>query len=97
MRFSIECDILRNCYEAFALYAFGSYLVACLGGEERVEELLDKGIKKQHLTEKLLKVDEEKGVLNQSSFYDFFCKPSALGKNLYTIVKFGLVQYVSCK
>ncbi|XP_065847122.1 protein LAZ1 homolog 2-like isoform X3 [Euphorbia lathyris] len=27
---SLACDILRTCYEAFALYAFGSYLVACL-------------------------------------------------------------------
>ena len=30
-KFSLACDILRNCYEAFALYAFGRYLVACLG------------------------------------------------------------------
>lgn len=30
-RLSLACDILRNCYEAFALYSFGSYLVACLG------------------------------------------------------------------
>ncbi|KAG8367120.1 hypothetical protein BUALT_Bualt16G0039500 [Buddleja alternifolia] len=29
-KFSLACDILRNCYEAFALYAFGSYLIACL-------------------------------------------------------------------
>lgn len=29
-RLSLACDILRNCYEAFALYSFGSYLVACL-------------------------------------------------------------------
>jgi hypothetical protein len=28
---SLACDILRNCYEAFALYSFGRYLVACLG------------------------------------------------------------------
>lgn len=30
-KLSLACDILRNCYEAFALYAFGSYLIACLG------------------------------------------------------------------
>lgn len=30
-KLSLACDILRNCYEAFALYAFGRYLVACLG------------------------------------------------------------------
>ncbi|CAN1147290.1 Protein LAZ1 homolog 2 [Linum perenne] len=29
-RLSLACDILRNCYEAFALYSFGSYLIACL-------------------------------------------------------------------
>lgn len=96
-RFSIECDILRNCYEAFALYSFGSYLVACLGGEGRVEELLDKGSGKQFLTVKFLKGDEEKGTLHHCSFYDFFCNPSVLGKDLYPIVKFGLVQYMILK
>ncbi|KAG5549194.1 hypothetical protein RHGRI_014531 [Rhododendron griersonianum] len=29
-RLSMASDILRNCYEAFALYSFGSYLIACL-------------------------------------------------------------------
>ncbi|KAH0454041.1 hypothetical protein IEQ34_018365 [Dendrobium chrysotoxum] len=96
-RFSITCDILRDCYEAFALYAFGSYLVACLGGEERAMELLEKGTSKQQLTEQLLKGDEEKGILHRSSFYDFFFNPTVLGKNLYTIVKFGLVQYMILK
>jgi hypothetical protein len=28
---SIECNILGNCYEAFAMYSFGRYLIACLG------------------------------------------------------------------
>lgn len=30
-RLSLACDILRNYYEAFALYSFGRYLIACLG------------------------------------------------------------------
>lgn len=30
-RLSLACDILRNCYEAFALYSFGRYLISCLG------------------------------------------------------------------
>lgn len=30
-KLSLACDILRNCYEAFALYSFGRYLIACLG------------------------------------------------------------------
>ncbi|CAD6211495.1 unnamed protein product [Miscanthus lutarioriparius] len=33
-KLSLACDILRNCYEAFALYAFGRYLVACLDDSE---------------------------------------------------------------
>nr|XP_010937321.1 protein LAZ1 homolog 2 isoform X5 [Elaeis guineensis] len=94
-RFSIICDILRNCYEAFALYSFGSYLAACLGGEERVAELLENGANKQ-LSEQLLKEEEKERAPHRRSFLDFFCHPSVLGKYLYTIVKFGLVQYTLC-
>ncbi|MFS7889519.1 putative organic solute transporter subunit alpha/Transmembrane protein [Helianthus anomalus] len=28
---SLEIEILRDCYEAFAMYCFGRYLIACLG------------------------------------------------------------------
>ncbi|GJY98563.1 organic solute transporter OST-alpha [Tanacetum coccineum] len=28
---SVDIEILRDCYEAFAMYCFGRYLVACLG------------------------------------------------------------------
>ena len=28
---SVDCEILRDCYESFAMYCFGRYLVACLG------------------------------------------------------------------
>nr|VDD47615.1 unnamed protein product [Brassica oleracea] len=28
---SVDCGILRDCYESFAMYCFGRYLVACLG------------------------------------------------------------------
>ncbi|RWR79483.1 protein LAZ1 2 isoform X1 [Cinnamomum micranthum f. kanehirae] len=95
-RFSMVCDILRNCYEAFALYCFGSYLVACLGGEERVRELLENESRKQ-LTEPLLHGEGNKGALQETSFTNFFCQPSVLGKDLYTIVMFGLVQYMILK
>ncbi|ERM99450.1 hypothetical protein AMTR_s00131p00101830 [Amborella trichopoda] len=89
---SIECDILRNCYEAFALYCFGSYLVACLGGEERVIELLEVESRKQ-LTKPLLE-DEGKNIAAKvPRFHDFFIGPSKLGKRLSSIVKFGIVQY----
>ncbi|XP_043706009.1 protein LAZ1 homolog 2 [Telopea speciosissima] len=98
-RFSIACDILRNCYEAFALYAFGRYLVACLGGEERVMEVLEGESRKQ--LSKPLVEEEDKPLLEQTahkrSFISFFLQPSALGKDLYKTVKFGLVQYMILK
>ena len=28
---SVDIEILRDCYESFAMYCFGRYLVACLG------------------------------------------------------------------
>ncbi|KAJ4958621.1 hypothetical protein NE237_025732 [Protea cynaroides] len=98
-KFSIACDILRSCYEAFALYAFGRYLVACLGGEERVMQLLEDESRK--LLSKQMVEEEDKPLLEQAahkrSFINFFLQPSVLGKELYTIVKFGLVQYMILK
>ncbi|XP_019415604.1 PREDICTED: protein LAZ1 homolog 2 isoform X3 [Lupinus angustifolius] len=47
-RLSLACDILRNYYEAFALYSFGRYLISCLGGERRVIELLEEESEESH-------------------------------------------------
>ncbi|PIA27611.1 hypothetical protein AQUCO_07600053v1 [Aquilegia coerulea] len=95
-RFSLACDILRNCYEAFALYSFGSYLVACLGGEDRVERSLENETR-NHLSEPFLEGQDKKQALKKRSFSYFFRQPHVIGKNLYTIVKFGLVQYMILK
>ncbi|PSS15453.1 hypothetical protein CEY00_Acc12944 [Actinidia chinensis var. chinensis] len=95
-RLSLACDILRNCYEAFALYSFGSYLIACLGGEQRVIELLDDESKKL-LSKPLLEGADEKPKSRQRTFRNFFLQPRALGKDLLTIEKFGLVQYMILK
>ncbi|XP_022937732.1 protein LAZ1 homolog 2 [Cucurbita moschata] len=94
-RFSLVCDILRNCYEAFALYSFGSYLIACLGGERRVVELLEIESTKQ-LEEPLIE-GEEKRSRSQRKLWNFFLKPRVLGEHLLTIEKFGLVQYMILK
>ncbi|TQD93716.1 hypothetical protein C1H46_020720 [Malus baccata] len=94
---SLACDILRNCYEAFALYSFGSYLVACLGGERKVIELLE------NQSEKLLNRPLIEGVADDDhtvphwSLRNFFVRPSVLGKHLLNIEKFGLVQYMILK
>ncbi|KAL0909486.1 hypothetical protein M5K25_020360 [Dendrobium thyrsiflorum] len=88
------CNILLTDY---ALLTTDDGKTIDTGGEERAMELLEKGTSKQQLTEQLLKGDEEKGILHRSSFYDFFFNPTVLGKDLYTIVKFGLVQYMILK
>ncbi|XP_066378865.1 protein LAZ1 homolog 2-like isoform X2 [Miscanthus floridulus] len=95
-KLSLACDILRNCYEAFALYAFGRYLVACLGGERQVFHLLENR-KGDELSEQLLESQDKTQAHNRSRVYNFFCDPNALGENLYTIIKFGLVQYMILK
>ncbi|KAK9989866.1 hypothetical protein SO802_030105, partial [Lithocarpus litseifolius] len=93
---SLACDILRNCYEAFALYTFGSYLIACLGGESRVIELLENKSQKQ-LGEPLLEGEDENHTVQERSFSNFFFRPCTLGKDLLAIEKFGLVQYMILK
>ncbi|KAG0550759.1 hypothetical protein BDA96_01G365500 [Sorghum bicolor] len=95
-KLSLACDILRNCYEAFALYAFGRYLVACLGGEQQVFHLLENR-RRDDLSEQLLESQDKTHAHNRSRVYSFFCDPNALGENLYTIIKFGLVQYMILK
>lgn len=95
-RLSLACDILRNCYEAFALYSFGSYLVACLGGERRVIELLENKLRKQLDKPLLEETDENRGE-EQRSYINFFFRPCVLGKDLLSIEKFGLVQYMILK
>ncbi|CAL4931493.1 unnamed protein product [Urochloa decumbens] len=95
-KFSLACDILRNCYEAFALYAFGRYLVACLGGERQVFRLLENR-KREELNEQLLESQDKAQAHSRSRVRNFFCDPNALGESLYTIIKFGLVQYMILK
>ncbi|KAL6650116.1 hypothetical protein ACP70R_014340 [Stipagrostis hirtigluma subsp. patula] len=88
--FSLACDILRNCYEAFALYAFGRYLVACLGGERQVFLLLENR-KREELSEQLLESPDKGQPHNRSRARNFFRDPNVLGESLYTIIKFGLM------
>ncbi|XP_052732344.1 protein LAZ1 homolog 2 isoform X2 [Vigna angularis] len=95
-RLSLACDILRNCYEAFALYSFGRYLIAALGGEGKVVELLEDEYA-EHLGKSLLDGLDENHDMDDRSFCNFFWHPGKLGKDLLTIEKFGLVQYMILK
>lgn len=94
-KLSLACDILRSCYEAFALYAFGSYLIECLGGELRVLDFLEDESKKQ-ISKPLLEGKKDPR-LEQRVYCNFVCRPHVLGKDLFTIIKFGLVQYMILK
>ncbi|EYU28318.1 hypothetical protein ABFS82_12G129800 [Erythranthe guttata] len=96
-KLSLACDILRNCYEAFALYAFGSYLIACLGGELEVLNLLEDEADKQ-INEPLLEGRKDNpSPSEQKTFRNFILRPCVLGKDLFAIIKFGLVQYMILK
>lgn len=54
--------------------------------------------KREELTEQLLESQDKAPVRNRSRVHIFFWDPNALGERLYTIIKFGLVQYVrTCK
>lgn len=71
------------------------------GGETRVRGLLENHLRKQ-LSGPLLQEqdeDEEEGKAcneqyHSKSIRDFFVRPSRIGKDLLSIEKFGLVQYV---
>ncbi|WOK98412.1 protein LAZ1 [Canna indica] len=89
---SIDCEILRDCYEAFAMYCFGRYLVACLGGEERTIEYLDRqGNMKTPFLE------HEGEIKHPFPMNYIFRKPWRLSKWFYQIIKMGIVQYMIIK
>lgn len=62
------------------------------GGERRVVEYLEHESKKPLLEEG---ANESKKKKKKSSFWKFLCDPYVLGRELFVIEKFGLVQYVS--
>ncbi|XP_019196365.1 PREDICTED: protein LAZ1 homolog 2 [Ipomoea nil] len=95
-KLSLACDILRNLYEAFALYSFGTYLVACLGGERKAVELLEEESRKQ-TRQPLLGGEGKPKTKQTTTFYNFMFHPCAVGERMLTIQKFGLVQYMILK
>ncbi|KAL0405909.1 UNVERIFIED_CONTAM: protein LAZ1 [Sesamum latifolium] len=70
---SVGIGILRDCYESFAMYCFGRYLVACL----------DHG--------------SERGIVKHPFPMNYILKPWKLGRWVYQVIKFGIVQYMIIK
>lgn len=93
---SVDIGILRDCYEAFAMYCFGRYLVACLGGEERTIEFMEREGRASSKTP-LLEHGAERGTLKHPFPMNYFMKPWKLGQWVYLIIKFGIVQYMIIK
>ncbi|KAJ6839096.1 protein LAZ1 isoform X1 [Iris pallida] len=93
---SVDCGILRDCYESFAMYCFGRYLVACLGGEERTIEFM-KREGGSSSSAPLLPHFSDKGVIKHPFPMKYFVKPWRLGEWFYVVIKFGIIQYMIIK
>ncbi|XP_078448405.1 organic solute transporter ostalpha protein (DUF300) isoform X2 [Wolffia australiana] len=93
---SVDCEILRDCYEALAMYCFGRYLIACLGGEERAIQFMRRQGGSVS-NEPLLSKTSEKGIINHPFPMNFFLRPWKVGEWFYLLIKFGIVQYMIIK
>ncbi|KAF9599678.1 hypothetical protein IFM89_001624 [Coptis chinensis] len=93
---AFNCQIMRDCYEAFALYCFERYLIACLGGEENTikymesKEQIDYDIP-------LLEVAYSEGVVRHPFPLNCLLRQWYLGPDFYHAVKIGIVQYMILK
>nr|XP_010930624.1 protein LAZ1 homolog 1 isoform X1 [Elaeis guineensis]XP_010930625.1 protein LAZ1 homolog 1 isoform X1 [Elaeis guineensis]XP_010930626.1 protein LAZ1 homolog 1 isoform X1 [Elaeis guineensis]XP_019708556.1 protein LAZ1 homolog 1 isoform X1 [Elaeis guineensis]XP_029122492.1 protein LAZ1 homolog 1 isoform X1 [Elaeis guineensis] len=90
------CEIMRDCYEAFAMYCFERYLIACLGGEERTIRLMETQAQISSSTA-LLELEYFDGVVKHPFPLNCFLKHWYLGSDFYYAVKIGIVQYMILK
>ncbi|KAL6218107.1 PREDICTED: transmembrane protein 184 homolog DDB_G0279555 [Fragaria vesca subsp. vesca] len=89
-------EAIRDCYEAFALYCFERYLIACLGGEKRTIEFMES----QSIVDSsspLLKEEYAYGVVEHPFPLNCFIRDWDLGPAFYHAVKVGIVQYMILK
>ncbi|KAL6527505.1 hypothetical protein OROGR_016595 [Orobanche gracilis] len=93
---AFNCKIIRDCYEAFALYCFERYLIACLGGEESTIEFMEK---QSLATCSIPLLDEAHayGVVEHPFPLNCFLRDWNLGSEFYQAVKIGIVQYMILK
>ncbi|XP_010539693.1 PREDICTED: protein LAZ1 homolog 1 [Tarenaya hassleriana] len=92
---AFNCEVIRDCYEAFALYCFERYLIACLGGEERTIEFMEQQTVISPSTPLL--EDSCYGVVEHPFPLNCFLKDWNLGPEFYHAVKIGIVQYMILK
>ncbi|KAL3504368.1 hypothetical protein ACH5RR_034209 [Cinchona calisaya] len=89
-------EIIRDCYEAFALYCFERYLIACLGGEEGTIEFMES---QSMVSSSIPLLDEAYayGVVKHPFPLNCCLWEWQLGSNFYQAVKIGIVQYMILK
>lgn len=90
------CEIMRDCYEAFALYCFERYLIACLGGEERTITLMENQVQTSS-SMPLLELAYEDGIVRHPFPLNCCMRNWYLGPDFYQAVKIGIVQYMILK
>ncbi|KVH98626.1 Organic solute transporter Ost-alpha [Cynara cardunculus var. scolymus] len=86
-------EIIRDWYEAFALYCFGRYLIACLGGEDSTIEFMES---KSIISYSIPLIEESYayGIVEHPFPLSCLLKEWYLGPDFYQAVKIGIVQYV---
>ncbi|KAG0629624.1 hypothetical protein M758_1G117400 [Ceratodon purpureus] len=94
--YAIYFEIMGNCYEAFALYSFGRYLIACMGGEEMaIQRLAKQGKEGAH--EPLLDKETVPHEVVHPIPLRWVTHSWQLGRSFYDSAKFGIVQYMIIK
>ncbi|GAB2230334.1 hypothetical protein Drorol1_Dr00014596 [Drosera rotundifolia] len=93
---AFNCEVMRDCYEAFALYCFERYLIACLGGEDSTIEFMEQ---KSVVAAGSPLIEEayEYGVVEHPFPLNCLIREWYLGSNFYHAVKIGIVQYMIVK
>lgn len=89
-------EIIRDCYEAFALYCFERYLIACLGGEDNTIKFMES----QSIISTSIPLLEESyayGVVEHPFPLNCLLREWHLGSDFYQAVKIGIVQYMILK
>ncbi|KAM3228580.1 hypothetical protein ACQJBY_059925 [Aegilops geniculata] len=90
------CEMMRDCYEAFAMYCFERYLIACLGGEESTIRYMEDQFQPSD-SSPLLDVDYDYGIVKHPFPLNWFMRNWYLGPDFYYAVKIGIVQYMILK
>ncbi|KAI3689432.1 hypothetical protein L2E82_47389 [Cichorium intybus] len=89
-------EVVRDCYEAFALYCFERYLIACLGGEDNTIKFMES---KSLITSSIPLIEESYtyGIVEHPFPLNYMLREWYLGPDFYQAVKIGIVQYMILK